>query len=48
MLCQGGQCTHQVSHNDDGAQAGSQNTEEVHEVIENIQHVQAGRGRHQQ
>ena len=48
MLSQSGQSTHHVCNHDNGAQAGSQNTEEGHEVIENIQYVQAGGGRHQQ
>ena len=48
MLSQSGQRTHHVCNHDNGAQASGQNTEEVHEVIENIQHVQTGGGRHQQ
>ena len=48
MISQSGQCAHHVCNHDNGAQAGCQNAEEVHEVIENIQHVQAGGGRHQQ
>ena len=48
VLSQSRQCTHHVCNHDNGAQASSQNTEEVYEVIENIQHVQTGGSRHQQ
>ena len=48
MLSQSGQCANHVCNHDNGAQTSGQNTEEVHEVIENIQHVQTGGGRHQQ
>ena len=42
MIPQGRQGPHTVYDHNNGGQTGSENTEVIHEVVENIQHVQAG------
>ena len=48
MIPQGRQGPQAVDNHNNGGQTGRQNTEAIHEVIEDIQHVQAGCGGHQQ
>ena len=42
MIPQGRQGPHAIGDHDDRGEASGKNAEIIHEVVENIQHIQAG------